>query len=160
MRSDRIWPLGIVIAMTVFVAGMLAVVTVSFQHRPQLTTENYYAEGANLRAVYERKQANAATGWRVQVQPLPVVAGELPLIELTVTNASGVACDSLTGSVAFYRPSDQALDIESSSIVSAGAGKYRVKLPRVLERGSWQAVTHLQRGQQSFDTRANFFVEQ
>jgi nitrogen fixation protein FixH len=133
---------------------------VALQHRPQLISDNYYAEGSNLRQIKERQAANDATGWKVQVRPLPVEQAEMPLVELTVTEAAGAACDSLTGTVAFYRPSDSELDMANAPIFPIGAGKYLLKIPRPLERGSWQAVMQLARGKQAMDARVSFFVEQ
>jgi nitrogen fixation protein FixH len=159
MKSEKIWPVGIVVVMTIFVAWMLGVVTVSLQHRPQLISENYYAEGSNLRELKERRAASEATGWKVEVRPLPVEPAEMSLVELTVTEATGASCDSLIGTVAFYRPSDSELDMTSAPIFPIGAGKYLVKIPRQLERGSWQAITQLTRGKQVMDTRVSFFVE-
>jgi len=160
MKSERIWPVGIVVAMAIFVAWMLGVVTVALQHRPQLISDKYYAEGFNLREFKARRAASEATGWKVEVRPFPAEQAEMPLVELAVTEASGAACDSLTGTVAFYRPSNSELDMVSAPIFSIGAGKYLVRIPRPLERGSWQAVLHIERGKQVMDTRVSFFVEQ
>lgn len=159
MKSERTWPMGIVVIMAIFVAWMLGVVTVSLRHRPQLVSDKYYAEGVNLREIKERRAASEATGWSVQVRALPVEQTEMPLAELTVTDQTSAACDSLVGTVAFYRPSARELDIAETSIFPIGAGRYVVKLPRPLEHGSWQAVTHLERGKQVMDTRVSFFVE-
>ncbi len=156
--SDRVWPVIVIGSMIVFVAWMLGIVTVAVQHHPQLVSEHYYAEGSNLRELKQQQAASDATGWNVSVTPLAADVAASPLVELTVTDASGAACDSLSGHVAFYRPSDQALDIAAASLLSIGAGRYVVKLPRPLERGSWQAVTHLERGRQQMDKRIHFFV--
>lgn len=157
--SERVWPAIVIGSIIVFVALMLGIVTVAVQHRPQLVSERYYAEGSNLREWKLQRAASEATGWNVSVTPLATDMAVSPLVELTVTDASGAACDSLAGLVAFYRPSDQALDIASASLQFIGAGRYLVKLPRPLERGSWQAVTHLERGRQRMDKRISFFVE-
>ncbi len=157
--SDRVWPAIVIGSMIVFVALMLGIVTVAVQHRPQLVSERYYAEGSNLREWKLQRAASEATGWNVSVTPLAADMAVSPLVELTITDASGATCDSLAGQVAFYRPSDQALDIASTSLQFIGAGRYLVKLPRPLERGSWQAVTHLERGRQRMDKRISFFVE-
>ena len=159
MKNNRVWPVGIIMAMAVFVAIMLAVVTVSFQHRPQLVTENYYAEGFNLRQWKDHAAASAATGWQVQVRPLPLDLSIAPLVQLLISDAGGKTCDSLSGNVTFYRPSDQSLDLATTSLQAVGGGKYLAKLPRPLEYGSWQAVTHLEHGSQQMDTRVSFFVE-
>jgi len=159
MKTERIWPVGIVVAMAIFVAWMLGVVTVALQHRPQLISDNYYLEGSNLRQLKELKAAGEATGWKVEVRPLSVEQAETPLVELTVTETTGSTCDSLTGMVAFYRPSDSELDVAHAPIFPIGAGKYLVKIPRPLERGSWQAVMQLARGKQAMDARVIFFVE-
>src|SRR5512143_849885 len=100
MKSEKIWPIGIVIIMAVFMAWMLGVVTVSLHQRPQLVSNRYYAEGFNLRELKDRQAASYATGWKVHVRPLPPEPAEFPLVELTVTEATGAACDSLTGTVA------------------------------------------------------------
>ena len=159
MTNERVWPLGIVTVMIVFVAVMLGVVTVAFQHRPQLVTEHYYAEGSNLREWKEHKEASEATGWQVQVKPMAPDLSVTPLVELAVTDLTGSAVDSLTGNVTFYRPADKSLDIELTALQTIGGGRYLAKLPRRLETGSWQAVTHLERGAQKMDTRVSFFVE-
>lgn len=157
--GERIWPAIVIGSMIVFVALMLGIVTVAVQHRPQLVSDRYYAEGSNLREWKLQRAASEATGWNVSVMPLPADMAASPIVELTVTDASGTACDSLIGEVAFYRPSDQALDIASSSLQFIGAGRYLAKLPRPLERGAWQAVTHLERGSQRMNKRISFFVE-
>jgi FixH len=150
IKSDKLWPYGVVVAMIAFVA---------IQHRPQLVSDHYYAEGFNLREIQKRQAVSTALGWQIEVQSLPKEQAAIPLVQLTVRDAMGAVCDSLTGQVALYRPSDQALDIESRSLFPIGAGKYLAKVPRPLERGLWQAVTHLERGVQTFDTRISFFVE-
>ena len=170
MKSDKVWPVGIVVVMAAFVAWMLGVVTISIMHRPQLTSDNYYAEGFNLRDVQQRKAAANDLGWQVHVRPLPIEQAAMPLVEIAVTEKTGAACDSLTGSVAFYRPSNNALDIESAAFFPIGSGKYLVKTPRSLERGSWQAVLNLSSPPPAgglgevglgkpVELRVNFFVE-
>ena len=159
ITTDRMWPFGIVAAMIIFVALMLAVVTIAVQHRPQLVSDDYYAEGFNLREWKEHKAASEAMGWKIQVQPLALDLSASPLVELTITDRTGAALDSLSGHVAFYRPSDKALDLENATLQAIGSGRYLARLPRPLEAGSWQAVTHLERGAQEMDTRVSFFVE-
>jgi hypothetical protein len=159
IQSDHVWPAAVIISMIVFVAWMLGIVTIAVEHRPQLVTEHYYAEGSNLREWKARQAASEATGWQVQVRPLPTDVATTPLVELVVTDANGTATDSLWGQVAFYRPSDQSLDIERTDLQFVGAGRYLAKLPRPLEHGSWQAITHLERALQQMDRRISFFVE-
>jgi nitrogen fixation protein FixH len=138
---------------------MFAVVMISLKRHPQLTSSDYYAEGFNLLESVARKSASEATGWQLKVRPLPPEKADMPLVELTVTDKTGSPCDSLTGQIGFYRPSDAALDIESAPFIPIGTGKYLIKIPRPLEHGSWQAIANLNRQQSVAELRVGFFVE-
>jgi nitrogen fixation protein FixH len=156
IQSGRIWPVMIVTGLAVFVAVNVAFMTVAFKHKPQLVSEQYYAEGFNLKQIAANKASGDATGWQVLAQTLPRDQSERPLVQLTV---SGPGADSLSGSAAFYRASDQTMDVPAQALRSIGGGKYLVVLPRPLEYGSWQAVVHLERGKQQLDTRVRLYVE-
>lgn len=158
-HTGGIWPVGLVAAMTVFIAVNLAFVTSAVRLRPQLVSKNYYAEGENLRIIAEREAAGAATGWQVTLRHVPSREVDLPLVELRVTDAAGRACDSLNGDVTFYRPSEQQLDIPAQPLCAVGGGRYLVFPPRPLERGAWQAVAELRRGNQVLNKRIPLFVE-
>lgn len=155
----RFWPTGILVFFTGFVAVNLAFVTLAFRHKPQLVSENYYAEGFNLRQIAERKAAGDATGWSVHIRCMSITDADKPLVEMNVSESNGSPCDSLTGTAAFYRPSNKALDIETLPLQFVGTGRYLVVLPRRLERGSWQVIAHLARGSQQSDMRLNLFAE-
>jgi nitrogen fixation protein FixH len=159
LTTERIWPLGIAAFMTLFIAVNLAFVTVAFRHRPQLVSDRYYAEGYNLRELAQRKSAGVAIGWNVQARVLPLAQAGMPLVEVNVSEASGAPCDSLTGEASFYRPSDKALDIAPLPLQYVGRGRYLAFLPHGLERGSWQAIVRVARGQQQLEQRVNLFVE-
>lgn len=157
-KNGGIWPLGILVVMTIFVAVNLAFVTIAVQNKPQLVSRNYYAEGDNLRAIAERSAARAATGWQVSVRHLPLQQADTPLVEIHVRDAAGLPCDSLAGDVAFYRPSDLRLDLAPLPLRAAGPGRYLIFLPHPLEHGAWQAVIHVQRGSQLLHERVAFSV--
>ncbi len=157
--NDRVWPVGLAVAMAVFLALILAVVTVAVRHRPELISSRYYAEGYNLKELSAKQAATEATGWSLAIRTLPTEQAGMPLLEVEVHEADGQPCGSLIGELALYRPSDQALDIPSAKLRVMGAGKYFVPLPRTLERGSWQAIVHLTRGRQEYYRRHDFFVE-
>jgi nitrogen fixation protein FixH len=158
-KSGGLWPVGIIAVLTVVVAVNAAFVTVALRHKPELVSNNYYAEGFNLKAIAERKAAGAAAGWRINGRLMSADDSGPALYELTVTEANGAPCDSLTGEVGFYRPSNKALDIAAQHLRTAGPGRYLIVLPRPLERGAWQAVVHVQRAQQALDQRLSFFAE-
>jgi hypothetical protein len=152
--NERAWPLGILIALTAFVAIILAMVTISIKVAPEVVTDDYYDAGYNLKDLLAKEKASAGLGWTVTVaQPGNQMA------VLSVRDALGVPVDSLNGDVTFYRPSNRAFDLPARSVQSAGGGTYSIKLPRNLEPGSWQAIVVLQRGSQHYQQRLNFFVE-
>lgn len=153
---DRIWPTGLFIFGTVFIAVNLAFVTMAMQNRPELVSADYYAEGYNLREISERNAASDATGWQVTVRALPAEMAAQPLVELTVQGSNGQPADSLAGEVGFYRPSDKRLDIQPQAMRFIGGGRYLVVLPRALETGAWQARVHLSRGRLEYDKRIAF----
>ena len=159
LSRGRLWPTVIIAAVTVFIAVNLAFVTLAFRNRPQLVSPDYYAQGFNLREIARSKAAGAATGWRVSVRHLPPSQADMPLIEINVTESVGTPCDSLGGEVAFYRPSEAALDIAEVPLRFVGAGRYLAFPPRPLEHGAWQAVVHLTKGAQELDQRISLFVE-
>jgi len=158
-RPEVAWPMGIIAALAIFISINLAFVTVALEHRPELVSEHYYSEGYNLKGIAEREAASEATGWQVAVRCLPAQQADMPLAELTAAEASGEPCDSLAGEVGFYRPSNKTLDLGPIPIQYVGTGRYLVYLPRSLERGSWQALVHLQRGRQEFSKRISMFVD-
>ena len=158
-KSGSIWPAGIVAVLTIVVAVNAAFVTIAIRHKPELVSKDYYAEDFNLKAIAERKAAGEATGWRVHGRLMPSDKSGPALYELTVMELSGLPCDSLSGEVGFYRPSNKALDISAQSVRSAGPGRYLVVLPRPMERGAWQALVHVQRAQHALDQRLSFFAE-
>lgn len=157
--KDTIWPVGLTAAMVVFIAINIAFVTVAFRNRPQLVSENYYAEGYNLKEITQRDAASQATGWTVTIRSLPLEQADMPLAELTVKEASGTPCDSLAGQVGFYRPSDKTLDRAPLPIQYVGTGRYLIYLPHALERGAWQAQVDLKRDRQAYSKRISFFVD-
>jgi nitrogen fixation protein FixH len=157
--DHKIWPVGIIIVMTAFVAIMMAMVTIAVENRSQLVSNHYYAEGYNLKQLVAEQAKGAATGWKIALKPLPPSQADMPLLQLNIAEANNQPCDSLQGEVALYRPSDEALDIEAAALRPMGAGTYFIVLPRALEHGAWQAVVHLMRGAQELRQRADFFVE-
>jgi nitrogen fixation protein FixH len=158
-KSFQLWPVGLIVVMTAFVAVNLAFLTVAFRHKPQLVSDHYYAEGFDLKDIARRNAAGNATGWKLTAHCLPPDQADQPLVEVQVVTAAGVPCDSLTGSASFYRPSNNRLDIPSSSLRFIGGGRYLAVLPRPLERGAWQAVVKIARGSQSLEQRVSLFVE-
>jgi len=158
-RAERAWPLGLAAGLIVFIAINLAFVTVAFQNKPELVSENYYAEGYNLRAISERNAAGEAAGWSVSLKLLPLEQADMPLAELTAAESDGTPADSLLGGVGFYRPSNKALDIAPLPVQFVGGGRYLIFLPRALERGAWQAEVNLARGKNAFEKRMSLFVE-
>ncbi|MBU0509115.1 FixH family protein [bacterium] len=159
LNAERAWPLGLATVFVVFVAINIAFVTLAFQNRPQLVSENYYAEGYNLREIAEKQAAGEASGWNVSVRPLPVEQADMPLVELTVTEADGTPADSLAGEVGFYRPSDKRLDVAPLPIQFVGSGRYLVFLPQPLAHGAWEAYVELKRDRRILEKRVNLFVE-
>ena len=157
--AERAWPLGLAAGLIVFIAINLAFVTVAFKNKPQLVSENYYAEGYNLRAIAEREAAGQAAGWSVSLRLLPLDQADMPLAEMIVIESEGIPADSLLGSVGFYRPSNKALDIAPLPAQFVGGGRYVIFLPRTLERGAWQAVVNLARDRSALEQRLSLFVE-
>lgn len=158
-RAERAWPLGLAAGLIVFIAINLAFVTVAFKNKPELVSENYYAEGYNLRAIAERTAAGDAAGWSVSLTLLPLEQADLPLAELIATESDGTPADSLLGSVGFYRPSNKALDVAPLPLQFVGGGRYLAFLPRPLECGAWQAEVNLSRGNSSLEKRISLFAE-
>jgi len=155
----RFWPMGILIYFTAFVAVNLAIVSLAFRHPPALVSGHYYADGLNLRQIAERDAASHAAGWIVKVASMPLAESDKPLVELRISNLNGTPCDSLTGTAAFYRPSNQTLDIAPLPLHFAGTGRYFVVLPRPLEHGAWEVDTHFQHGRQESATHVSLFAE-
>lgn len=151
---DKAWPIGIVSALTAFVAFILAIVTISSKVAPEVVRDDYYDAGYNLKEALAREQASAGLGWTVTVLAAP----ELKAV-LSVRDASGAPVDSLAGDVAFYRASQRELDMPARLVQGIGGGTYSVNLPRRLETGAWQAVVALSRGQQQYQKRISFFVD-
>ena len=156
--KDRIWATGITIFVTAFVAVNMAFVTLAFQNKPQLVSRDYYQQGYNLRELAEREAQSDAAGWSVGVKALPRAYADQPLVELTVS-AAGQPADSLLGSVGFYRPLDQQLDMAALPVTRIGQGRYLVVLPRPLEHGAWQAEVQLAGGARTLARKVKFFVE-
>jgi nitrogen fixation protein FixH len=158
--DHKIWPIGLVIAMTVFVAVILAMVTVAVNNRPQLVSEHYYADSYDLKELVAERSASQATGWKLSLTPLPLSQADMPLLQLKVREANDEPCDSLQGEISLYRPSDKALDITAATVRPMGAGKYFIVLPRALEHGAWQALVNVSRGKQKYRDRLSFFVDE
>jgi len=154
----RFWPTGMLMCFAAFLAAILAFVTMSFRHMPELVSESYYRDGFDLRQIAQRRAASDATGWIVQARYMPGLESEQSLVELTIAKGGGAPCDSLSGTAALYRPSDKALDIATLPLQFVGTGRYFVVLPHGLVHGAWQVVAHLSRGTQQADARVNLFA--
>jgi nitrogen fixation protein FixH len=158
-NNKIIWPIGLTVVIAVFLAFILGVITIAVRNKPQLVSEHYYSEGYNLKEIVDKQNASEATGWKLKIVPPSTEYTDTPILQIQVLEANDTPCDSLHGDIALYRPSDKTLDIPSMSLRVMGAGKYFVMLPRILERGAWQAVVRLSRQQQEFQQRQNLFVE-
>jgi nitrogen fixation protein FixH len=154
----RLWPTGLFVFATIFIAVNLAFVTAAFRHRPQLVRPDYYEAGSNLRALAVQQGENDASGWAVTIKPLPRDYAAQSLITLSVHDSAGAA-DSLIGTVGFYRPANLHLDLPPQPIKDIGGGNYLVMLPRPLERGMWQADVNLSGNGRKLVRRIQFFVE-
>jgi len=157
--DQNLWPALIVGSLTALVAFSFAVLRIADREKSELVSENYYAEGYNLREIVELERATEATGWQVEVVPLSADRSGEAMLQLNVLDRHGEQCDSLAGECAIYRPSDGTLDIEPSALTFIGAGRYIRQLPRDLERGRWEAVVTLHREPNRFYSRLPFFVD-
>jgi nitrogen fixation protein FixH len=144
---------------TAFVAINLAFVTMAFRHKPQLVSDSYYADGLNLRDLAARRAASNAAGWNVAVRCMPLADSDNPLVEVKVSQSNGSPCDSLTGTAAFYRPSDKTLDVAPQPLQFVGTGRYFVALPHPLNRGAWQALVRLANGSKQADVQVRLYSE-
>jgi nitrogen fixation protein FixH len=159
LHKKNIWPAALIAFFAIFFAVQMALLTFAFQHKPQMVSDKYYAEGFNLKQIAERQAASKATGWNVTARSLPFKSADMPLVELTVVDRTGAPCDSLSGDVAFYRPSNKNLDLAPLPVRYAGQGRYLVFPPHLLTHGAWQAVVHLNRGTQNYLQQLPLFVE-
>lgn len=151
----NLWPMIVVGILTATVAMNMVVVTIATQHSPELMAENYYEQGVNLKQVVNEKVATARSGWKVSAV---MADGEREIVMLTVLDAVGIPCDSLSGSCSFYRPSDKRLDQSASQIVFIGSGRYAIKTVAPLARGAWECVADLSQGERRYHDRVSFFV--
>ncbi|MBU1921367.1 FixH family protein [bacterium] len=156
--DQNLWPYLIVAALTALVAFSFAVLKIANRNSSELTSPDYYAKGYNLKEIVATERATQATGWHVEVVPLSVEASGDLIIQINILDRHDQPCDSVAGVSAFYRPSDAALDIPAEELTFIGRGRYIRSIPRIMEKGLWNAVLDLKKGSDSYRNRISFMV--
>lgn len=120
------WPLGIVTAFVIFIAGMATAVVIACTHKDSLVTRDYYEQelkfqgriDSTMRARNAGASVNQADGGKVIIQ--------LPVAQLA---------QNLAGKIELYRPSAQELD-HAIALQPDGNGIQTLDISK-LATGAW-----------------------
>lgn len=102
--SRNFWPLGIVVAFVLFIAGTAALIALASAHRPELVRPDYYEQELRHQDQIERVARTR------RLQPPPTVRHDSAANRLTVALPPEHARRGARGRIHLYRPSARGLD--------------------------------------------------
>lgn len=136
-KSDRLsfnpWPLGIVAAFAVFIAGTIALIVLSVRNHGELVAPDYYERDLAYQRTLDRQRRTEPLSDEIAV----AYASGTRQVRLSLPGSHADA--GAKGRIRFYRPSDAVLDHEvplelasnGTQDMSGGhllPGKWRVRL--------------------------------
>jgi nitrogen fixation protein FixH len=142
------WPVGIILAFVLFISGVLFAVFRSYGEETPLVAENYYQQELDYQQQINReittKQLNKFIAFRYQPDGKVLDLG-YPL--------DTAASKPVSGTVHFYRPSDDKLDF-TRDVQPDAQGVQRFTLTD-LQRGAWRVRVTWKEGALEFYDETN-----
>lgn len=141
MSSGKHWPIGIVVALLLFVAGnavviRLAVAPDAVAHDPQ-----YYQRAMNFDAEQAVRARQARLGWRVEAQA--EASAPASRLRISVTDAQGAPVSGATVRVSAFHLAHANTIVEARA--EARGDAYEASVP-ISTAGRWQVAIDVRRG--------------
>jgi nitrogen fixation protein FixH len=136
------WPLGIVIAFALFIAGAAVLVALATSGRSELVTADYYEQELRYQQRIERIERTRPFEETVEI----VYSPESRAVELLLPEAHAAA--GAHGEVVMYRPSSKGLD-RTMPLEIDTAGRQTIAAAD-LQRGLWRVQVSWQVGSEDF----------
>jgi len=105
-KKRELWPIGIVLTMATFIAGIVVAVVIMFRNDVPLTSKDYYAK----EIAYQGEIDKATRGLADDQRPLLRQLDDSGKLEIEFPARK--LASSFQGKVVFFRPSDPKLDFE------------------------------------------------
>jgi len=134
------WPLGIVLAFAIFIAGMATAVAIAITHRDTMVSENYYEQELRF-----QDQINAAA--RAKISGATIVH-DASVRKVNVRLPASPAAEKTSGTIEFYRPAAAELD-RTFPLVLKADGTQSLDVSN-LAAGSWIVRLRWTAGGQDF----------
>jgi hypothetical protein len=128
MKTSRnLWPLGIVIAFVLFIAGLATAVTIAATHRDHLVSENYYEQELRFQSQIDSAALARKAG--------ATIAFDAAARKVTLTLPPAQLAQKFSGKIECYRPVAPELDHELPLTPDSG-GVQSLDVSK-LAPGSW-----------------------
>lgn len=142
------WGHKIIIVFIIFAAGIITLVTKSMRTKIDMVTKDYYGEELKYQDVIDGKQ-NARS------LSAPVLIAQ-QAEGIAVTFPRELHGSTLTGNIKFYRPSDEAMDIEMPLLLN-DEGKQLINR-QLFSKGNYQVKVQWQSKGKPFYQEAFFHI--
>ncbi len=143
MASGKAWPIGIVVALALFVAGNVAVIRVATAPDALAHDPEYYKHAVNFDAEMAVAARQARLGWQVAVTGR--AATPTSPLTLTVTDSTGAPVTGATVRVRAFHYAHANTVVEATAAPATGA--YVAQVP-ITQPGRWQVYVSVRRGTQ------------
>ncbi len=122
------WPWGIGIGLGIVVMANAWMIHTAVSHPSAPASADHYAESTRWNEIQAERSRAQALGWRVEVEPCPMLGDEGCVVQLSVRDDTGEPVQGLRGRVRAQRADDVALDREAPVEGMDEAGHYEVAL--------------------------------
>lgn len=103
-KSRNLWPMGIVAAFVVFIAGTIFLIVLSTSSKPDLVERDYYEQEVRFQGQMDRVERTR------RLQPPPTVAFDLAQQHIKISLPTDHASRAASGRIHLYRPSERGMD--------------------------------------------------
>ena len=131
MRKIHPWALGLIIVITLFILGMLAVVLYVSKDPPDMVTEHYYEKDRAFQKRYEISARSSALATK------PAILFNIPARTCTVKFPDSLPTAGISGSVRFYHVANSKNDFVRPLQLDE-SGRQRISVSDC-KPGAWMA---------------------